>query len=199
MKIKIILTDVGGVLVRTESIRARKHWEQKLHMKSGQLTREISKIQPAKEATVGLVSAEEIWHNVAEKYSINRADLKQLRIDYFKGEKLNKEFYSFIQKLHKDFKVVLFTNAWDDGREVYTDKYQLDKICNQMIISAEEGMRKPHKKFYFRALELLHVKPQEVIYIDDRKENIKAGKEIGFNSILFSHTKDVIDQIKTLI
>ncbi len=199
MKITTILLDVGGVLARTKSTSARKPWEKKLHLLPRQLTREISKIQPAKEATVGLVTAEKIWQNVAEKYSINTTDLAQLRIDYFKGEKLNKEFYTYIQKLHKNYKIVLFTNAWDDAREIYTSKYHLDKICDQMIISAEEGLRKPNKKFYYRAIELLNVKPQEVIYVDDRMENIKVGKQIGFNSILFNYTGHVIDQINKLI
>lgn len=199
MKITTFLIDVGGVLARTKNIAARKHWEKKLSLLPRQLTREISKIQPAKEATVGLVTAEKIWQNVAEKYSINKTDLAQLRIDYFKGEKLNKEFYSYIQKLHKNYKIVLFSNAWDDGRDVYTRKYHLDKICDRMIISAEEGLRKPNKKFYYRAIKLLKVNPQEVIYIDDRAENIKVGKQIGFNSIQFNYTGHVIEQVNALI
>ncbi len=71
MKITTFLVDVGGVLVRTKSTSARKPWEKKLGLKPRQLTREISKIQPAKEATVGLVTAEKIWQNVSEKYSIH--------------------------------------------------------------------------------------------------------------------------------
>ncbi len=199
MKISTFLIDVGGVLARTKNTAARKRWEKKLNLPPRQLTREISKIQPAKEATVGLITADEIWKSVAEKYSINKIDLEQLRKDYFAGEKLNREFYSYVKKIRKNYKVVLFTNAWDDGRYVYTHKYHLDKICDRMIISAEEGMRKPNKKFYYRAIELLNVKPEEVIYIDDRMENIKVGKAIGFRSFLFNYTGHVIDQINALI
>jgi len=199
MKIKTFFIDVGGVLVRTESTSARRAWEQKLHLLPRQLTKEISKIQPAKEATVGLVSAAKIWQNVAKKYSLNNSDLEQLKKDFFAGEESNQEFQSYVSSLRKNYKVALFTNAWDDARDVYTNKYHLDTICDQMIISAEQGLRKPHKKFYYRALELMKTTPAESIYIDDRLENIKAGREIGFHSILFKTTEQTIGDIEAYL
>ncbi|HUQ85841.1 MAG TPA: HAD-IA family hydrolase [Candidatus Limnocylindrales bacterium] len=199
MKIKVILTDVGGVLVRTENTLLRRAWEDKLDLKPRTLTREIQKIQPAKEATIGLVSAENIWQNISQKYSLDPRELQLLKHDYFAGEKLNQKFYEYLEKIHKSYKIVIFSNAWDDGREVYTKKFHLDKITDQMIISAEEGMRKPHKKFYQQALKKLGVLPEEILYLDDRMENIKVGKAIGFNSILFNYTGHVIDQINEIL
>lgn len=199
MHINTVFIDVGGVLVRTENTKRRRDWEQKLHLKSRQLTKEIAKIQPAKEATIGLVTAEKIWQNVAKKYSLNSTNLEILREDFFAGERLNLEFYQYVLRLHKKLKVVLFSNVWDDGREVYTKKFGLDKLCDQMILSAEEGMRKPHKKFFKRALLLMSTTPAESIFVDDRLENIKAGREMGLNCIQFKNTKDTITQLNALI
>lgn len=199
MKITTIFIDVGGVLVRTKNTNARKVWEKKLNLKPRTLTRQIYKIQPAVEATIGQVTAEKIWQNVAEKYSLNNIDSQKLRKDFFAGDKLNQELYDFVKTLHKDFKIVLFTNAWDDARKVNISKYHLDKICDSMIISAEVGMRKPHKKIYKMALNLMNTTADESLYIDDLMENIRAGQEMGFHSIHFKYTNPAITAIKKLL
>jgi HAD superfamily hydrolase (TIGR01549 family) len=199
MNIKTFFIDVGGVLVSTQSTEARRIWEEKLHLKPRQLTKELQKIQPAKEATIGLVTTETIWNNVAKKYSLTKNELAQLRKDFYAGEKLNQQFYEYVKQLHNDFKIILFSNVWDDGRVVYGQKFGLDKICDQMILSAEIGMRKPHKKMFKYALKQNNVLPSEAVFIDDTLENIKAGQEIGLNCIHFKNTEEVISQIDKLI
>ncbi len=194
--IKTIFIDVGGVLVRTENTDARKGWEKKLHLKSGQLTRELYKIQPAKDATVGKVTADAIWKNVAEKFSLSTTSLQDLRKDFFAGDKLNKSFYAFVKEIHKKYKIVLLTNAWDDARKTNIQKFHLDKICDTMIISSEVGARKPSKKIFKMALNVANATASESIYIDDKMENIRVGKELGFNTILFKETQDAISEIK---
>jgi len=199
MKIKTIFIDVGGVLVRTESTKSRRIWEQKLHIQPLQLTKEIYKIEPAASATIGLISAEKIWQNVGEKFSLESQELRKLREDFFEGDKLNINLYNFIKILHKKHKIALFTNAWDDARKTNIHRFHLDKICDKMIISAEVGMRKPHKDFFNYALTLMNVTSSESIYIDDRLENIKVGREMRFHSILFKNTDKTIDKINALL
>lgn len=199
IKYQTFFIDVGGVLIRTENTIARKRWEKKLHLKPRQLTHELYKIQPAAGATIGQVSADTIWKNVAEKFSLSASDLKQLRKDFFAGDKLNQDLYTFVRKIHNDYKVVLFTNGWDDVRKTNIEKFHLDKICDNMIISAEVGMRKPRKKIFKMALNIMNATAAESLYIDDKMENIKVGREIGFHTILFKHTNDAISKIKEFI
>jgi HAD superfamily hydrolase (TIGR01549 family) len=199
MNIKIFFIDVGGVLVNTQSTKKRRIWEEKLHLKPRQLTKELQKIQPAKEATIGLVTTESIWNNVAKKYSLTRNELAQLKQDFYAGEKINQQFYDYVQKLHKKYKIVLFSNVWDDGRMVYGQKFGLDKICDQMILSAEVGMRKPNKKIFKYALKQNNVLPTEAVFIDDTLANIKTGQEMGLNCIHFKNNDETILQIERLI
>lgn len=199
MKIKTIFVDIGGVLVRTKNTNARKIWEKKLGLKPRQLTHEIYKVQPAAEATVGLVTADKIWQNIAHKYSLNDSESNALRKDFFAGDKLNEAFYKYVVTLHKKYKIALFTNAWDDARTTNIQKFHLDKICDNMIISSEVKMRKPHKKIFKLALNLMNTTAGESVFIDDTMENIRVGREMGLHSIHFIHTKPAIDQIRRLL
>lgn len=198
MNIKTLFIDVGGVLVRTESTSKRREWEKRLHLKPRQLTREVYKIQPATEATTGLVTADKIWQNVGEKFSLQNKDLEKLRNDFFDGDRLNTDFYKFVLSIRKDYKIALFTNAWDDARETNIQRFHLDKICDNMIISAEVGMRKPHKKFFLMGLNVMNASASESVFVDDRAENIRAGREMGFQTVLFKSTDDAIERIKLL-
>lgn len=199
MLIKTFFIDVGGVLVRTYDTSKRRDWEKKLGLKPRQLTHEIYKIEPAAAATVGLVTSEKIWLDIAEKFSLSKEKLMQLKNDFFDGDLLNLDFYNFLQKHHQIYKIALFTNAWDDARETNVQKFHLDKICDNMIISAEVGLRKPNKKMFEMALNIMNAKASESIFIDDTMENIKTGKDMGFNTILFKNTNDTISKINELI
>ena len=60
------------------------------------------------------------------------------------------------------------------------------------IWSCRLAMAKPDPKIFHCAQEKLQVAPQEILFIDDREENIRAAREAGFHGIIF---KDV-DQLR---
>lgn len=199
MKIKTLLVDVGGVLVRTMDTSKRGVWEKKLGMQPGQLTELVFQIEPAEPATIGKATENEIWKDVAHRYSLRHADLNLLIKDFYAGNKLNREFYDYINKIRTDFKTVLFTNAWDNARKIYTERYGLNKISDEMIVSAEVGLRKPDKRFYKYALSHLNSEPHETLFVDDTLENIKAAKLLGIHTVLFIDASSAIQEINKLI
>jgi epoxide hydrolase-like predicted phosphatase len=199
LKIKGIIVDVGGVLVRELDISSRKTWETKLHITQGQLSKEVHRTGKASLATIGKVKPEKIWLDIKNKFHLTEKEINQLERDFHAGDKLNTEFYSFIQDVHKHYKTALLSNAWLDSREIYTKKYHLDKIVDQMIISAEEGIRKPNKKIFKLALDRLGANAKEVIYVDDHAGNINTASALGMNTVLFTHTKETIEKIKSLL
>jgi len=60
------------------------------------------------------------------------------------------------------------------------------------VWSCRLAMAKPDPEIFRCAQERLDVAPQEILFIDDREENIRAAREFGFRGILF---KD-IDQLR---
>ena len=199
MKIKGIIVDVGGVLVREVDKSARKPWQTKLHLTHRELTREVYRTGKGSLATIGKVNPEEIWLDIKKKFNLTEKEITELKEDFFAGNQLNQEFYSFIQELHNQYKTAILSNAWPGFRETYTHKYHLDKIVDQMILSDEVGMRKPNKTIFRLALQRINLKAEEVIYIDDRPDNIRTAQDLGMHVVLFVHTKMTIEKIKRLL
>ena len=195
MLIDTIILDVGGVLVQTVDTSKRRPWEVRLGLASGQLTDEVYSMEPADFATIGLSTDERIWSDIGKRFALSETDLAQMKMDFYAGDIINAEFFIFAQSLSNKYKIALFTNAWENARHVYINRYHLDQITDKMIISAEEGLKKPDPKFYELALGRLGTVASKALFIDDTLENIKAAKKLGIHSILFKTTEQAIEEI----
>lgn len=51
--------------------------------------------------------------------------------------------------------------------------------------SCELGIAKPDPAIYIHTCEKLQVRPQEVLFIDDKPENIRAAEALGMQGIIF--------------
>ena len=61
------------------------------------------------------------------------------------------------------------------------------------------GIVKPDPAIYAHALKDLGITASEAIFVDDRQINIDAGESVGIKSILFTMTKNFINEFEKLI
>lgn len=64
------------------------------------------------------------------------------------------------------------------------------------IWSCRLAMAKPDPKIFRCAQEKLGVAPQEILFIDDREENIRAAREVGFIGIVFKDVSQLKHDLK---
>jgi putative hydrolase of the HAD superfamily len=57
---------------------------------------------------------------------------------------------------------------------------------NVLLFSSVAGFQKPHERIFLKALEELHAKPEECLYIDDNSNNLTAAAALGFPSVLIT-------------
>lgn len=63
------------------------------------------------------------------------------------------------------------------------DKFGLRTFFEHIVISEEVGWRKPKPDIFIRALNLLGVKPEEVLFIGDNFDaDVRGAKDIGMDS-----------------
>ena len=68
------------------------------------------------------------------------------------------------------------------------DKDRLDKQVgldnyDYVFLSFELGMKKPNIETFNKVQSMLPFKPENILFIDDRKNNIDSAKEIGWNTL----------------
>ncbi len=67
----------------------------------------------------------------------------------------------------------------------------------EKVFSAEDmGTHKQSSNAYLAVAKKIGKKPEDIIFVDDNRENVDAARQAGLNSILFTETKKVI---RTLI
>lgn len=83
------------------------------------------------------------------------------------------------------WKLGIITNTselW--GRKVVNEIEKNVKL-DEVVISAEVGVAKPDPKIYEIFLERSGATPREVVYVDDKVQNLVPASRLGMRTILF--------------
>ena len=62
-------------------------------------------------------------------------------------------------------------------------------------LSYELNSMKPEPEIYERAAAMAGVSPQEIFFMDDRKENVTAACQAGFDAVLFEGVGPIVDDL----
>jgi epoxide hydrolase-like predicted phosphatase len=77
-------------------------------------------------------------------------------------------------------RVALLSNSW--GNTYPRDR--IDAVFDVVVISSEVGMRKPNPDIFAHTLNLLDVRPERAIFIDDAEPNTDGAARLGMHTIL---------------
>ena len=101
---------------------------------------------------------------------------------------LNPDTLRLLDDLHAaGTPVSLLSNAPTElAREL--DRHIDLKRFRRLLFSADLGLTKPDPRCYAAALAALGAAPGDVVFVDDRPENVEAAAALGINGILFTGT-----------
>jgi 2-haloacid dehalogenase len=60
-----------------------------------------------------------------------------------------------------------------------------------IVVSGEEKLLKPDPALYYRALDRFGVKPDEALFVDDRRINVDGAEAVGMHGHLFTDAVDL--------
>ena len=81
-------------------------------------------------------------------------------------------------------------------RYLKKQKWDIWELFDEFILSHEIHITKPDPKMYELALEKAGCKPEEVLFIDDGLNNVRAASEMGINAIRFLGRDNLIEELK---
>ncbi len=196
MTIKAVIWDLGGVLVRTEDWGPREELAAELGKTRKELEKQMFDNEGGKKGQIGLISGEEHWQALAEKFGMDR---ELLLARFFEGDRLDEELVVFIQGLKRSVKVGLLSNAFSTLRTFLVKEWKIIDLFDDVIISAEVGLIKPGAAIYQLALEGLDVESEEAIFVDDFAQNVEAANELGMHAVRFQSRKQAIGDVRRLM
>ena len=141
--------------------------------------------------------ARKIFSDILEKHSSKELSEKQCRqlgetvSGVFRSASLYQlELYPGVRQVLDELKekyiLAAVTDGQSQGARSEICMTGLDKYFESVIISGDQGFRKPDLRMFTPALDRLNLKPEEVIFVgNDIFRDISGAKNAGLKAILF--------------
>ncbi|XP_042304702.1 bifunctional epoxide hydrolase 2 [Sceloporus undulatus] len=216
-KRRLVLFDLGGVLLGSGAQGFRRRFEEPLQGLPGDFYRKVilhggidGPFSRAMTGQIGLTQLiselEEDSKKVAaasgsslpETFSVDR-----LFRELWEGEVFNSPLLKAALALkNKGFKIAVLTNNWIDDtpyrHQTGLALCLLRRYFDRVIESCRLGLQKPDPRIYEYVLNELKAKPEEVIFLDDVGENLKPAREMGIATILVRNPESALKELQDL-
>ena len=197
--IKAVVLDIGGVLMRTEDQSGRRLLETRYHLPADTVGWMVFDSDEAAASTIGQVEARVAWQAVQKKLNLSDEELEDFIELFWSGDVFDQAAFDYLRSLSPDYITGILSNAWEGAREGFVQRYGMieGQTVDHIMISAEEGVRKPDPEIYRRLRDALGVAYEEILFVDDFIENVEGAAALGIQAIHYQPGMNLINQIKS--
>ncbi len=123
---------------------------------------------------------------------------KLLSYWFERDHKIDRELVSYIGDLRKKGVLCLLATNNEKYRFAYMlDKMGLDKIFDKSYCSALLGYKKPDQQFFAKIFaDLKDIEKEEILFFDDKADNVKGAQDFGINAELYTNFVDFKEKMK---
>ncbi|OQX50795.1 hypothetical protein B5M47_03005 [candidate division CPR3 bacterium 4484_211] len=133
----------------------------------------------------GLVSDAEFW-SWAQEQLPEGYDAQLIKKEWYDSYLLDKDIKALIEKLQGKYKLLVFSGNIESRVEYLDQKYGFRKLFDIEVYSHDYHLCKPEKEFVEAMIKASGVKPEEIVYIDDKEKDAAVARPFGVNVILYS-------------
>lgn len=184
--IRAVIFDLGGVLVRTEDALIHAVYD----------SLDIHNIpKPPRELVikyVGITDYELVKNSIPEEYrtqdNIEKCYVTFKEIfprDYMKEFKEIEDVSEILENLkERNIKIALATGFKKDVAETILEFYGWSKYFDVIVTHEDFEKPRPDPEIVLAAIEKLHVKNDECLYVDDTFNGFKSGKAAKVKTVI---------------
>lgn len=199
MPFHAIIVDFYDVLYAEKDPTHVRAFEEEHGLPAGGLQEAMVRSTYFHAARLGEVSGETLWQDVAGQIGMSPDQWQVLVSIRESAFGLNDELVALLEQLHPHYKIALLSNATPHVRRLVTQRFHLDHLFDAMVISAEEGVKKPEPESYQRTLRRLRVPAHETVFVDDDQSYVAAAQALGMRGIVFRTTDQAIQDLQRLL
>jgi putative hydrolase of the HAD superfamily len=123
-----------------------------------------------------------------------RASAYQLSLEWWGRLTPLENTWTLIRELKSSgYSLYILSNASTYFAE-HTDYYEITKEFDGSVYSGNLKLLKPEPGIYNYLFDTYHLSPKDCFFIDDKAENIKAGRQLGMDGIIFTGDTDAVRQ-----
>lgn len=196
MPIKAFVFDCGGVLLRTGDISPYAAWEARLGLPSGELERRLWQGEVWALAERGAITDAQFWQQAGHALGLHaQEDVERLREELWTTWELDERVLALVDRARATCKVAILSNATDALEELLQGRYGVADRFDAIVNSARVGIAKPDEGIYQALLAQLDVSASEVVFVDDRAENVAAAAALGMHVAWYVNASELERQL----
>ena len=199
MKLRAVIWDMGGVLLRTTDGAPRERLAARLGIDRWELERRVFSGPSGQQAQLGRISLAAHWENVRQDFGLQPVEMAEFQRQFWDGDVLDMELVAYVRSLRVRYLTALLSNYFPGLRGELENHWHIADAFDELVISSEIGVVKPDPRIYQLALERLSVLPGEAVFIDDFAVNIKGAQVAGLRTIHFLNPDQVRQELDALM
>ena len=140
--------------------------------------------------------APQFWARVLDE-APDPALLEQLiQADLVSWLHLDPAVLDLLNAIHADgTPVSLLSNAPRELGDALADLPEFARF-QHLLFSADLRLVKPDPRIFHAAAERLHAAPENIVFIDNRAENVRAAAAVGFDAVLYTGSPEPFHQLR---
>jgi epoxide hydrolase-like predicted phosphatase len=205
LPIKAVVFDVGGVLERVEDDAWPKtwlrSWERRMNLPAGHVLAALADHEPLDGIVTGAVSEQRLREVYARALGLDDVDADAMMAqmwDHYCGE-LDIELRDFASRLRPRYTTAILSNSADGARREEQRRHGLEDLVDLLVYSHEVGLAKPDPAIYRLTEERLGVDAHEIVFLDDRDDNVRTAVACGWRAVLHADTATSIREVTRLL
>ncbi len=193
--IKVIGFDLGGVyLTDCWSKIVREKISEKFNISKEKL--EEKNIEFEQDITEGKISEADFLKNLINDDEKTIEGVKQLIRSLNKA--IFPEILELMKKLKQNYKLVLVNNEGKEWNDFRVKRFDLYEVFDEILTSCIIKDSKPKISYFEKVLKKLNLDSQQVLFIDDKLENVESARKIGIMSIHFKNPIQLKEELSRL-
>lgn len=197
--IRVVIFDLGGVLLRTEDPQPRVELAKRYGYSREELEKLVFASEWSVQAELGAAEPGAVWRHVQNMLRIAEEDLPAFQDAFWAGDRLDEDLLGLVNSLRGNFRTVLLSNAWSDMRRTVARRFGKLDAFEVQVFSSEVGLRKPAPEIFQYVLDLLGADPEEAIFVDDFSENVLAARKLGLRAVQFKNAAQTRKDLSSLL
>jgi len=199
LSIKAFVFDCGGVVLRDGDTSPYLQWAKRLGLTEAELRLRLWGGESWKQAELGYLSEEAFWQHVAPSLGLEDADMvRQMAADIWSTWRVDADVLALIDELRSTYRVAMLSNATDVLEARLRETFGVADRFELILNSARLGVAKPDERVYAELCQRLGLEPREIVFVDDRVENIVAAENHGLHVAWFLGPAELARQVAAI-
>ncbi|MFA6258871.1 MAG: HAD-IA family hydrolase [Candidatus Paceibacterota bacterium] len=195
--IKAIFIDLDGIIIRKKEKLFSQYFSEENNIPYESVLEFFQ--NDFKKCSFGKADLKEVIKSYLEKWNYKGTTDEFLSFWFKRESEINKEILNLIDAKRKEGIKYYIATRQEEYRKDYTwNTLGMKDHFDGVFCTCDIGYDKCEKEYWDYVFNTLKLLPEEIMFFDDRKENVDIAKSLGVQAFLYKDTNSFTERINLL-